>query len=111
MMSWLARRYMFWGRTWESMNGFKELQLGVLKGYDASIFREYAPDVKIFLEENAIPHEVNVCVSKISHPGTSSNLPELQYVQSLVPKEQWKNIKLTLISPSWVSHQLQILLI
>lgn len=93
---------MFWGRTWEDMNGMKDLQLGVLKGYDASIFREYAPDVKSFLEDKAIPNSVTICVGKISHPGKSSNLPELQYVQSLLPKEQWKNIKLTLISPSWV---------
>ncbi|KAK9897283.1 methionine synthase-like protein [Cystobasidium minutum MCA 4210] len=95
------RRHMFWGRTWETFNGMEEIQTGSMKGYDESIFRAYAPDVASFLHDKAVPNSVTVCTGKISHPGKSSNLPEFEYMKSLVPESEWKNIKLTLISPSW----------
>lgn len=79
----------------------KELQLGVLEGYDASMFRAYAPDVKSFLEAKTIPNSVTVCVDKIRHPGTSSYAREVSIMKSLVPESEWKNIKITMISPSW----------
>lgn len=92
---------MFWGTFFEELNGMKELQLGVLKGYDAGMFRDYAPDVKSFLEAKEIPNAVTVCVGKISHPGHSSNARELEVMKANMPEEEWKNIKITLISPSW----------
>lgn len=36
----------------------KELQLGVLKGYNKDIFRAYAPDVKSFMEAKEVPNHV-----------------------------------------------------
>ena len=96
-------RHMFWGEFFEkSLHGMKELQLGgVLSGYSVDLFRPYAPDVRSFLEAKDIPNSVTICVDKIKHNGKSTYIPELQFVQSLVPKEQWGNIKLTMPSPSW----------
>lgn len=79
----------------------KELQLGVLKGYNKDIFRAYAPDVKSFMEAKEVPNHVTVCVGKITHPGKSSNQREVDLMKSLLPESEWKNIKITLISPSW----------
>lgn len=53
------------------------------------------------MHAKTVPNQVTVATGKISHTGTSSFLPELKYLQSLVPKEQHKDIKLTLTSPSW----------
>ena len=92
---------MFWGTFFETLNGMKELQLGVLKGYDSGIFRPYAPDVKSFMEAKEVPNHVTVCVDKISHSGKSSNQYEVDLMKSLLPESEWKNIKITLISPSW----------
>jgi hypothetical protein len=94
-------RHMFWGTFFETLHGMKELQLGVLKGYDKDIFRPYAPDVKSFMEAKEVPNHVTVCVDKISHPGTSSNQREVDLMKSLLPESEWKNIKITIISPSW----------
>ncbi|KAF2872029.1 methionine synthase-like protein [Massariosphaeria phaeospora] len=94
-------RHMFWGTFFEELNGMKELQLGILKGYDAGMFRDYAPDVKSFMESKEIPNAVTVCVAKISHPGHSSYQREVDIMKKLVPENEWKNIKITLISPSW----------
>ncbi|KAL1306345.1 hypothetical protein AAFC00_005060 [Neodothiora populina] len=94
-------RHMFWGTFFEELNGMKELQLGVLKGYDASMFRDYAPDVKSFMEAKEVPNAVTVCVGKISHPGHSSYQREVGVMKKVVPESEWKNIKITMISPSW----------
>jgi len=92
---------MFWGTFFETLHGMKELQLGVLKGYNKDMFRAYAPDVKSFMEAKEVPNHVTVCVDKIKHPGTSSNQREVDLMKSLLPESEWKNIKITLISPSW----------
>ena len=92
---------MFWGTFFEELHGMEDRQLGVLKGYDASMFRDYAPDVKSFLEAKEIPNAVTVCVSKIQHPGHTSNARELEVMKANVPEDEWKNIKITVISPSW----------
>lgn len=92
---------MFWGTFFEELNGMKELQLGVLKGYDASMFRDYAPDVKSFMEAKEVPNSVTVCVGKISHPGHSSYQREVEVMKAQVPESEWGNIKITMISPSW----------
>jgi len=94
-------RHMFWGTFFETLHGMKELQLGVLKGYNKDMFRAYAPDVKSFMEAKEVPNHVTVCVDKIKHPGTSSNQREVDLMKSLLPESEWKNIKITLISPSW----------
>ena len=79
----------------------KELQLGILKGYSADMFRDYAPDVKSFMESKEIPNSVTVCTDKIKHPGHSSNQREVEIMKKQLPESEWKKIKITLISPSW----------
>ncbi|EMC96227.1 hypothetical protein BAUCODRAFT_467393 [Baudoinia panamericana UAMH 10762] len=93
-------RHQFWGTFFETLQGMEEINLRE-GGYDQSIFRAYAPDVKSFMHAKTIPNQVTIATGKIKHTGTSSFLPELKFLQSLLPKEQWKDIKLTLTSPSW----------
>lgn len=93
-------RHMFWGTFFETLNGMEEVNMRE-GGYDQSIFRAYAPDVKSFMHAKTIPNSVTVATGKISHTGKSSFLPELQYLKSILPEDQHKNIKLTLTSPSW----------
>ncbi|TKA25567.1 hypothetical protein B0A50_05428 [Salinomyces thailandicus] len=93
-------RHQFWGTFFETLNGMEEINMRE-GGYDQSIFRQYAPDVKSFMHAKTIPNQVTMAAGKISHTGKSSFLPELEFMKSFVPKEQWKNIKLTLTSPSW----------
>jgi methionine synthase II (cobalamin-independent) len=93
-------RHQFWGTFMETLNGMEEVNMRE-GGYDMSIFRQYAPDVKSFMHAKTIPNSVTVATGKISHTGTSSFLPEFEYLKKVVPKEQWGDIKLTLTSPSW----------
>ncbi|KAK4632251.1 hypothetical protein CLAFUW4_03652 [Fulvia fulva] len=96
-------RHQFWGTFMETLNGMEEINLRE-GGYDQSIFRAYAPgtiDVKSFMHAKTIPNQVTVATSKLSHTGTSTFLPELQYLQSILPRDQHNRIKLTLTSPSW----------
>ncbi|KAF2237763.1 UROD/MetE-like protein [Viridothelium virens] len=93
-------RHQFWGTFFETLNGMEEVNLRE-GGYDMSIFRQYAPDVKSFMHAKTIPNSVTVATGKISHTGKSSYLPEFEFMKTLVPKDQWKNIKITLASPSW----------
>lgn len=53
------------------------------------------------MHAKTIPNQVTVATSKIRHAGKSSYLPEFEYMKTLVPQEQWKDIKITLASPSW----------
>lgn len=53
------------------------------------------------MHEKKVPNQVTVAVSKISHTGNSTLLPEFEYMKTLVPQEEWKNIKITMASPSW----------
>ncbi|KAK3644240.1 hypothetical protein LTR56_009777 [Elasticomyces elasticus] len=93
-------RHQFWGTFFETLEGMEEVNLRE-GGYDQSIFRAYAPDVKSFMHAKTVPNSVTVATGKIKHTGTSSFLPEFEYLKTLVPKDQWSNIKLTLTSPSW----------
>jgi methionine synthase II (cobalamin-independent) len=93
-------RHQFWGTFFETLNGMEEVNMRE-GGYDMGIFRQYAPDVKSFMHAKTVPNSVTVAVGKISHTGTSSFLPEFEYLKTIVPKEQWGDIKLTLTSPSW----------
>ncbi|KAL1297417.1 hypothetical protein AAFC00_004950 [Neodothiora populina] len=90
------RRHMFWGSFFPSLHGFKEIN-----GPDPGIFRQYAPDIAAFLEENHVPGETVICTGKISHTGESSYMRELTYTKSQVPESEWGNIKLTLAAPNW----------
>jgi hypothetical protein len=42
------------------------------------------------MHAKTIPNAVTVAVSKISHTGKSSFLPELEYMKSILPQDQWK---------------------
>ena len=65
------------------------------------IFRTYMPDIAAFVEDKAKPGESVICTGKISHSGTSANLPQFEYMKTILPKEQWGNVKLTLPAPEW----------
>lgn len=58
------------------------------------------------MHAKTIPNQVTVATGKISHTGVSSYLPEFEFMKTLVPQEQWGNIKLTLASPSWYAIRL-----
>jgi len=90
------RRHMFWGTFFPSLKGFTEIQ-----GPDADIFRAYVPDIAAFLEADHVPGETVICEGKIEHTGESSYIEQFEYMKSIVPKEQWGNIKLTLAAPNW----------
>ncbi|CAK1361626.1 hypotheticalsprotein [Cercospora beticola] len=93
-------RHQFWGTFMETLNGMEEINLRE-GGYDQSIFRAYAPDVKSFMHAKTIPNQVTVAAGKLSHTGKSTFLPELEYLKSVLPEDQWSKIKLTITSPSW----------
>ncbi|GAB7340438.1 hypothetical protein MBLNU457_6869t1 [Dothideomycetes sp. NU457] len=90
------RRHMFWGTFFPSLNGMTEVE-----GPDIEIFRMYAPDIAAFTEKGHKPGETVICTGKISHTGKSSYIDQFEYIKTLVPKEEWGNIKLTLAAPNW----------
>jgi methionine synthase II (cobalamin-independent) len=91
-------RTRFWGLFWDELAGTTRLQ-----DADASMFRLYHPDVVSLIEKDrkVMPGDSVIAGGKIQHQGTVSNLHELKLVQEFVPKSQWGNIKLTMITPAW----------
>jgi methionine synthase II (cobalamin-independent) len=91
-------RTRFWGLFWDELAGTIRLQ-----DAEASMFRLYHPDVVSLIEKDrkVMPGDSVIAGTKIRHEGTKSNLHELKLVQEFVPKEEWGNIKLTMITPSW----------
>ena len=89
-------RHQFWGTFFETLEGMEEISLRE-GGYDQSIFRAYAPDVKSFMHAKTIPNAVTVATGKIKHTGTSSFLPEFEYLKTLLPESEWKNIKVRVV--------------
>ena len=73
-----------------------------LQDAEAGIFRPYHPDVVSLIEPDrkVMPGDSVIAGDRIRHRGTTSNLHELRLVQASVPKEEWGNIKLTLITPA-----------
>lgn len=90
------RRHMFWGTFFPSLNGMKQIY-----GPDASIFREYVPDIAAFLEEEKVPGETVICEGKIGHTGQSSYIGQFEYLKSITAKERHGEIKMTLAAPNW----------
>jgi len=90
------RRHMFWGTFFPSLNGMKEIH-----NPELSIFRDYVPDIAAFVEEEKVPGESVICVSKISHSGESSYIGQFEYLKSITPKERHGDIKMTLAAPNW----------
>lgn len=91
-------RTRFWGLFWDELEGTTRLE-----DAEASMFRLYHPDVVSLIEKErkVMPGDSVIAGDKIKHTGTKSNLHELQLVQKFVPKSEWGNIKLTMITPAW----------
>lgn len=87
---------MFWGTFFPNLDGMKEVY-----NPPADIFRPYVPDVAAFLEEHHVPGETVICVDKISHNGHSTYIEQFEFLKTLVPKERWHEIKLTVAAPNW----------
>lgn len=60
----------------------------------------YLPDAAPFLDARVKSVSSDICTGKIRHVG-STNLAHFNFVKSLVPPEEAKNIKLTLAAPNW----------
>ncbi|TLD30797.1 hypothetical protein PspLS_03050 [Pyricularia sp. CBS 133598] len=93
-------RTRFWGLMWDEFDGTKRLQ-----DAEASMFRLYHPDVVSLIEQDrkVMPGDSVIAGAKLSHSKDKckSNLHELKLVQENTPKEEWGNIKLTMITPAW----------
>ncbi|KAI0392259.1 5-methyltetrahydropteroyltriglutamate-homocysteine methyltransferase [Xylariaceae sp. FL0594] len=96
-------RTRFWGLMWDELEGTAQL-----RDADAAMFRPYHPDVVSLIEKDGhvMPGESVVAGAKLRHdPGKSvSNLHELRLVQEALGeerREEWKDIKLTMITPAW----------
>lgn len=87
---------MFWGTFFPGLDGMKEVQQPSL-----DMFRTYVPDMAAFLETNHIPGETVICTGKIRHTGQSTYVDQVEYLKTLLPKERWGEIKLTLAAPNW----------
>lgn len=86
---------------WDEFTGTFALQEA-----EASMFRLYHPDVVSLIEKDrqVMPGDSVIAGAKLGwEEGKSgkSNLHELQLVQAATPKEHWKDIKLTVITPAW----------
>ena len=67
---------------------------------EPQIFRSYMPDIAAFMEENHKPAESVICTGKIKHVG-STYTAQFDYLKSLVPADEVKNLKLTIAAPNW----------
>jgi len=93
-------RTRFWGLMWDEFEGTSQL-----RDADAGMFRLYHPDVVSLIEtdRHVMPGESVIAGAKLRHDPKKSvaNIRELRLVQNALPKEEWKNIKLTMITPAW----------
>lgn len=93
-------RTRFWGLMWDEFEGTVQLQ-----DAEASLFRLYHPDVVSLIEKDrqVMPGDSVIAGGKLSHNPEKcvSNLHELRLVQKALPKEEWGNVKLTVITPAW----------
>ena len=93
-------RTLYWGSTWDEFEGTVPL-----KDPPEGTFRLYYPGVAPFVKngEVTMPSATLIAGGKLSHnPGKSvSNMKELLLIQELVPKDEWRSIKLTMITPAF----------
>lgn len=93
-------RTRFWGLMWDEFQGTTRLQ-----DAEAAMFRLYHPDVVSLIEADrkVMPGDSVIAGAKLTHDEavSVSNLHELQLVQEFVPKENWGDIKITMITPAW----------
>lgn len=65
------------------------------------IFRHYVPDIAGFIEKGNKPGQSCICTGKIRHKGKSTLIDQFEYLKTLIPRERWGDIKLTMIAPPW----------
>ena len=65
------------------------------------IFRPYVPDIAGFIEKGHKPGQSCLCTGKIRHKGESTLVGQFEFLKTLIPKERWGDIKLTMIAPPW----------
>ncbi|KAK6846250.1 5-methyltetrahydropteroyltriglutamate-homocysteine methyltransferase [Apiospora arundinis] len=93
-------RTRFWGLFWDELEGSQALE-----NAEGSMFRLYHPDVVSLIEKDrhVMPGDSVIAGGKLKHnPERSvSNLHELRLVQAALPESEWKDIKITMITPAW----------
>jgi methionine synthase II (cobalamin-independent) len=87
---------MFWGTFFPALDGMEEIFNPPLE-----VFRQYVPDIAAFLESGHKPGESVICTGKIRHSGQSTYVDQFEFLKTLIPKERWGEIKLTLAAPNW----------
>ncbi|KAI9709278.1 MAG: hypothetical protein M1820_003398 [Bogoriella megaspora] len=90
------RRHQFWGTFFPNLEG-----MSVFQNPTIDLFRVYLPDIAAFTETEHNPEESVICTGKIKHTGKTDNLHQYEYLKSLLPKERWGEIKMTLPAPEW----------
>ncbi|KAK7991583.1 hypothetical protein PG984_012355 [Apiospora sp. TS-2023a] len=93
-------RTRFWGLFWDELDGATRLE-----NAEGSMFRLYHPDVVSLIEKDrhVMPGDSVIAGAKLKHnpERSQSNIHELRLVQAALPESEWKNIKLTMITPAW----------
>ncbi|KAF2817363.1 UROD/MetE-like protein [Mytilinidion resinicola] len=92
------RRHMFWRTFIPGLDGF-----GKIQNPDIELFRLYVPDIAAFTESGHEPGETVICTGKIKHTGQSAYVGQVEYLKTLLPKERWGEMKLTLAAPIYGS--------
>ena len=69
-------------------------------------FRTNHPIMLPYIKRNVPGRHQPVAIGKVRWK-QSAYLSEFEYVKSLLPEEQWKNVKITIRSPSWSHTQLK----
>ncbi|TVY47517.1 Uncharacterized protein LOCC1_G003652 [Lachnellula occidentalis] len=90
------RRAVFWGTFFEELEGMTEI-----RNPSMDIFRPYVPDIAGFIEKGHKPGQSGLCTGKIRHKGESTLVGQFEFLKTLIPKERWGDIKLTMIAPPW----------
>jgi methionine synthase II (cobalamin-independent) len=91
----MTSRSSFWGSIFESWHG-----IDTLLQVDPDNCRSFAAGF-VRAATQIKPGMFYAATGQIKHPGYSTFSPEIKYIQSIVPKEKWGDIKLTIPSPNW----------
>ena len=91
-----TRRAVFWGTFFEELEGMTEI-----RNPPMSLFRPYVPDIAGFIEKGHKPGQSCICTGKVRHKGKSTIVGQFEYLKTLIPRERWGDIKVTMIAPPW----------
>jgi methionine synthase II (cobalamin-independent) len=94
-------RKIFYSDFFDRLSGF-ELRPDIPIGS----FRPYFPTVKVLASRGAKSRDGVACTRKVRHV-KSPLLDEWMYLRSLLPKESWKECKITVPSPVYYHMQLK----